>query len=186
MVQFYLHFQSTFISIVAIFIRLLKIFITCIVVVIGFNHGQCAWYYLSLSDLIMIYLSITLSISTIYDIIQWIEQDVTHLDDSFDANASEKDAKYQSCDEYMHCVALNVFWSLRVSFGWFIWDYRLINYVLLRQMMISCRLMQIIFVWFHDICIFKLRLSLYLLVFVDVDVWVKSGVFFCCVWMFWC
>ena len=56
----------------------------------------------------MIYSSITLSKSTIYDIVQWIEQYVTHLDDNinFEANTSEKDEEYQSYDEHMHCVAI--------------------------------------------------------------------------------
>ena len=29
-----------------------------------------------------------------------------YLDDNFDANTSEKDAKYQCYDEHIHCVAI--------------------------------------------------------------------------------
>ena len=58
----------------------------------------------------MIYLSITLSKSTSYDIIQWIEQHVACLNDNFEANTSEKNAKYQSYDEHMNCVAIQWVW----------------------------------------------------------------------------
>ena len=54
----------------------------------------------------MIYLSIILSKSTIYDIIQWIEQYFTHLDDNFDARTPEMDEKYQSYDKHIHCGAI--------------------------------------------------------------------------------
>ena len=46
----------------------------------------------------MIYLSITLSESTIYALIQLIQQSVNNLDDNFDGNTSEKDETYALCD----------------------------------------------------------------------------------------
>ena len=50
-----IHFQSTFISFITNFILLLKIFMHCIVIAIGFNHCHCASYYLSLIHSIMIF-----------------------------------------------------------------------------------------------------------------------------------
>ena len=77
-------------------------------------------YCLSLICSIMIYLPITSSKVSIYDIIQWIEQYFKNLNDNFDADKPENNQKYQYYG-HMHCLIIDCILMCIMIMFWMIY-----------------------------------------------------------------
>ena len=87
----YIYFKSISILMMTISIQLLDIFSNCIVIMMGFNDGDCSSHYkliysycLSFIHVLITYLSVESSELIFYDINQWIKQYFNNLTDNCD------------------------------------------------------------------------------------------------------
>ena len=107
----YIRFESIFISFRKIYFQLLNFFINCGVMMMEFNSGYHKSYFEFILDYclfnysIVVYLAIISLKSTMYDIIQWIQQDF-NMNDNFGRYKLENDEPCQF-DANMHCVSIN-------------------------------------------------------------------------------